>query len=407
MNRKEKKIIRQMKKNREYDKIFIEYGRDIYKKYVPAKYRKRDKNKLKKEGKYEDIFNKYGEREYNKLLVKAMYDDIKQEKGKISAGVWRAKKGLVKFAKKIGFLSLLSFLEISTLFISSSQDQIDDNKIKYEEEIEKYDENIAKYAKEVKNMNLSDIQIFMKVMEDMWSNIQGYATPEKDISGFYELDLATSDGYGVCRNMASDIAKKLNKINPQYNARTLIVEMGNEGSYEIADIERNIYETNETVKEEQQEENTDSNNFWQNIIGNHMVTLVDVAEDNLTLVLDPTNPGLGMYIKGKVVMFNSNGVDFDGKEYINSIMNGEEGFHRTVEGFFESYKIPKLSIEEIKEKYGIEAQNAAIEQVKYKKNIEKNKFKEDIRVCGVNEENIKVEKNTEMNKINNRDEGRV
>ena len=35
-----------------------------------------------------------------------------------------------------------------------------------------------------------------------------------------------------------------------------------------------------------------------------MVTLVDVPSDELTVVLDPTNPGIGIYKDGKIIMFN-------------------------------------------------------------------------------------------------------
>ena len=127
-------------------------------------------------------------------------------------------------------------------------------------------------------MYLSDIQIFMKVMDDMWGSIQGYKTPEKDIHGFLELDLANEDGYGVCRNMASDVARKLQEINPDYNARTIAVYI--EDGFKIADIERTVLETNETVQEDSSEEQEQNSiiSAIQNFVGNHMVTLVDVKE---------------------------------------------------------------------------------------------------------------------------------
>ena len=188
-----------------------------------------DLRKLKTEGKYEDIYNKYGEDKYNKILSKAMYNEIKQEKGNVKAIFWKLKQILINMLKRLGLYSMIFTISEATL----TKLQIEANSIKYENEIEAYDEKINNYAEKIKSMNLTDIQIFMKVIDDMWESIQGYAEPEKDIIGFLELDLATEDGYGVCRNMASDIARKLNEINPEYNARTITVKKSKDENEDI------------------------------------------------------------------------------------------------------------------------------------------------------------------------------
>ena len=68
-----------------------------------------------------------------------------------------------------------------------------------------------------------------------------------------ELNLGTEEGIGVCRHMATDVARKLNAINPNYNARTLNVNMSDSGRLDMANIKRNIIQDNATVSRENQE----------------------------------------------------------------------------------------------------------------------------------------------------------
>ena len=193
--------------------------------------------------------------------------------------------------------------------------------------------------------------------------------------------------------MASDVAKKLNAINPEYNARIMNAKTGNNGNYKIANIDRNIIQANSTVvaKNEENKEESKLNNISQNIIenifGNHVVTLVDLNQYNLTLVLDPTNPGIGIYKNGQITMLNSadeNGVKFESKEYTSAVFfkGGIDGITNTIGDYIQSYKNSKLSLEEIEEKFGIEAQNKALDEVRTMKENQtrENTFKENLKV---------------------------
>ena len=386
MDKISKEKIKQLKAQGKYDEIFREYGPKAYKRYVPYKYRSEDLKKLKHEGKYEDIYNKYGKSEYNKLLVKAMYNEIKDAKGFGAAIVWRAKEAIASTAKRAGILSLAAFLEFSTIMSISTESLATENAEKYKQDIQNYNEKIAEYAQKVNKWDFSDMQIFMKVMDDMWESIKGYGEAEKNIAGFLELDLATSEGIGVCRHMASDIAKKLNQINSKYNARTITVTMGEDGTYKCADIKRNVIETNETVVDSNDSQNNnEKSKIIENIFGNHMVTLVDVKEDNLTIVLDPTNPGLGIYINGQIIMLNSigeNGLEFKAKEYSSAILahGGIDGILDVTSDYIKSFQKPNLSFEEIEKKYGIDAQNKALVEVRARMIIEEQSFDEKYKV---------------------------
>lgn len=380
MDKITKETIKQLKKEQNYNEIFIRYGSDVYKKYAPNKHKKQDLEKLKTEGKYEAIFTKYGEKEHNKILTKAMYEEIKEESGGFKAFIWKLKKDIKNIAKEIGIHSIIGLSAITATLSIQTEQSHKEHAIQYKNEIENYNEKIEDYAKKVNKMGLNNTQIFMKVMDDMWKSTKGYGNPKKDITGFLELDLATEEGYGVCRNMASDVAKKLNEINPEYNARIMVARIGDEGNYKIADIERKFIETNETVKDnEKQEESEISENTAkkiQKLIGNHAITLVDIPNESLTIVLDPTNPGIGIYMNGKIKMFNSsteNGLDFEAKEYINMILlrPGLEGILETTKGYIKSFEESNLSFEEIEKKYGLEAQNKALAQVRAREKVEK------------------------------------
>lgn len=384
--------IKELKKNKKYDEIYIEFGMGAYNKYVPTYVRQADLKKLKQEGRYEDIYNKHGKAKYNAVLTDAMYREIKETKGTLKAILYKTGQKISATAKKLGFATAFSFLSLSSMLALETESTIKENAAKYENEIEDYNTNISNYADKVNSKELNDVQVFMKVMDDMWGNIKGYATPQKDITGFLELDLADEEGYGVCRNMANDVAKKLNEINPQYNARAIVVKMGESGYYTMADIERNILETNETVTEEKKENNEQNvqndilDNVVSGIIGNHMVTLVDISEYNLTLVLDPTNPGIGIYRDGQIIMLNSakeNGLELEAKEYTNAVVfkGGIDGIVNTTKDYLNSYKKPTLSFEEIEEKFGLEAQNTALKEVR-------EMFKEDIKISEENKEDI-------------------
>ena len=200
--------------------------------------------------------------------------------------------------------------------------------------------------------------------------------------------------------MASDVAKKLNEINPEYNARTMRVEVGHDGKYEIADVEVKILEDNETVNIDSERESTEDK--MTEFFGNHMITLVDIKSDNLIMVLDPTNPGIGIYQNGKIEMLNSvkgNEIDFDNRNLSTFI--GSDGYVRAfgvIADWVNSYKKCNLSKEQIEEKYGLEAQNKALEEVRKIQKMndisKKNQFKEELAVKRL----IKNQKVQEMKK---------
>ena len=140
---------------------------------------------------------------------------------------------------------------------------IEENKKEYNNVIEQYDKKIEEYALKVKELNLTDFQIVMKVMDDMWSSIKGYGEPTEDIIGFQRLDFLEDDGVGVCRNMADDFTAKLNAINPEFHARNMVVYM-KDAKYEFCNIERKILNENQNSSDS----NENQNNLFYFLLSN-------------------------------------------------------------------------------------------------------------------------------------------
>ena len=194
------------------------------------------------------------------------------------------------------------------------------------------------------------------------------------------MDLATEDGVGVCRNMADDVARKLNAIDEAYNARTISVYMG-DGNFKFANIERNIIHRNDTIQENNNENNNENTNESTpsiditKIIGNHVIVAFDSKEDNVTLLLDPTNPSVGIYKNGKIIMFNADDGTYKQTSFIDSNLRGINAF-KVPDEYLRTFRITNLTDEQLEEKYGLDAQNKALESVREK---EKN-FKDTIKV---------------------------
>lgn len=368
-NEENKKNIHNLLKEKKYDEIFILYGSKTYRDTVPLKYQKKEIKRLLKEGKFYDIYTKYGESVYEKYLPKMQAIDIYMETNKHKF-LFKSKQYL-KIKKKVmamytaGVLFLVKAPPV--LMATTASNLTHENAITYCDEITEYNKKIENYTKEIKKYNLSDFQIVMKVMEDMWASIKGYGEPQKDITGFLRLDLMNEDGVGVCRNMSDDVAAKLNEINPEFNARILYVTM-NDGDYYLCNIQRKIVNDSASSSSSNENNDTEENNFVTDVlkniyvVGNHAVVLFDMPGEDITMIVDPTNPSLGLFKNGEIYMFSTP----DGKGYspaaFSQSLTGFEGLNDYGNTKIASY-FTKGDIEVLREKYGIDAENKALEEV--------------------------------------------
>lgn len=349
-----------LRKSKEYDKIFEIYGQRIFRLAVSRKYKKQDIKSLLEEGRFEDIYRRYGERTYNTYIYVMQQKDIYNETGSRPRSILNRVKNVLLHRVAPVALSASLLLPATAVgaFDHIMTEEKKENAIEYAKEIEEYNSKINAYAEEVNSMNLNDTQIFMKVMNDMWNSIDGYATADNEAWGYLRLTL-DSEGVGVCRNFADDVTAKLNAINPEYNARNVIVYMES-GEYHLANIKRNVIERNETVAEENSE-NTEEKVDGTQYFGNHMVTAVDVPDKNITLILDPTNPGIGVFKDGQIHMFSTD----DGKglemKPVGQFFQGLDSLLDMELTSLKSFLPCKYSLEELEELYGRDAQNQALE----------------------------------------------
>lgn len=365
--------IRKYKKEKNYEQIYLEFGSKAYSAHVPYLYKVKEIRRLKKAHNYDLIMKKYGEKEYQKYISYVIKQDVLDQTG----SAYLAKKEQVKYlinkfitkdipsallsATKTIVTAGIVLICISPIFFNYvNTDIIQDNSIEYAQEISQYNINATNYANEIKELaskyELSDLDIIMKVMSDMWKQIDGYGEPELDIIGYYRLDIG--NGVGVCRHMADDIAFKLNEINPEYNARTLCV-YASDGNYETSNIERTFAES-ATTEEITGEPITIQNNFDYTILtGNHAVTIIDLNDQ--TIIIDPTNPMLGVLKNGEIKLLNPSTGEYNFTHIGNSFLLGLDTYEFEIR-MLQSY-LNHQPIEELIEQYGLEAQNESLNKI--------------------------------------------
>ncbi len=119
--------------------------------------------------------------------------------------------------------------------------------------------------------------------------------------------------------------------------------------------------------------------------GNHAIVAIDSTEDNITLLIDPTNLSLGIYKDGKIIMFNERQKDkavYD-RRFIGEIsMQGTKKLVESPLDYIKSFRELELTMEELEEKYGVEAQNKMLEEIEREESQEKaqSKFKEELKI---------------------------
>lgn len=380
-----------LRRKGEFDKIFELYGYQVFNVVVTTKFKNKDIQKLFKQRRFEDIYRRYGAKEYKNFIHEMLAIQAYSETGsKFQMYLYTIKNVIKQRILPVLFTVPLG-LGISTgLSAVDIRIQIEKEATKYEQELNEYNKNLEKYANEVKSMNLNNLQTVMKVMDDMWENIDGYGEPKIDSTFFPRLDM-TEGGVGVCRNMADDVTTKLNAINPEYNARNVAVyldseELINDG-ISTADIDKKIIDYNETVVDQETEDQDKKESSEEQLetigeyFGNHIVTAIDLKEDDVTLIIDSTNCNLGVFEDGEIYMFfNDTGNGIKATEFGNILGNvgGDNfgGIMQLTEDQIKSMLPSKMSIDELEETYGVEAQNRALREVrKMEKNEEKDFIK--------------------------------
>ncbi len=363
------KDIIQLMKEKKYDEIYQKYGRETYLRVVSNKHQIRDIDKLMDEGRFFELYEKYGEKIYRDYLREMKKVDVENELGiKFKFNNYLFFENMTQNLKIIRNQAAKVMLGLTIVsggfstMISSQYDQVIENNSKvYQSEIKDYDEEIKTYAEHINSMNLSDLEIIMKVMNDMWNSIDGYKTPDMyDAIGYPRLALYM-DGYGVCRNMADDFTARMNAINPNYEACNLNVYLK---EAEINNIRRTTLVNYNTIADNsEQEENIDyKSEIISNLTGNHMVSCVKLKEDDVLLIVDPTNPSIGVLKNGEITMLSNQMMKEIKIKPVGNLMLGSDNRKEYLKKLTESL-FTAGDINTLKEKYGITSQNETLEEI--------------------------------------------
>lgn len=229
--------------------------------------------------------------------------------------------------------------------------EVNSNSKKYEGEITQYNIKIDKYASYINNLNLSDLEVIMKVIHDQW-NSYTYGESKVNIMGYPRLSFVF-DQKGTCATFADDFTTKINEINPAYDAKNLFCYLDDDKfdqNLQRVNINRTCEETSDSSKEEKKKQ-----------YGNHVITALHIPDKNYILTVDSTNLTIGLLHDKTIYLFNNHSDDsitFDEKSnYIFSSGDNHVSYESSC------YSLDTL-VEALDYLYGYEAQNKAYQKVK-------------------------------------------
>ena len=232
---------------------------------------------------------------------------------------------------------------------------VENNSTTYKNEIQKYNKEAFEYCKKLEKMSLDDLELFIKMFKDLWEKTDGYNANATSIAGYERVYLSIKNN-GCCRHFADDLVAKLNFINPNYNARLIVVYLKNSDfkCYTIP-IKRKFLEVKESsipTKKEKTEKTF-----------NHAVCAVDIPGKNITLMLDPTNNIIGYFKGKKIILFEAKatGYTYTNKSNYMLSINPQKIIKHEIKTNFNKLKSDK----KINELYGKQAQEKAYKNILY------------------------------------------
>lgn len=258
-----------------------------------------------------------------------------------------------------GVLALgTSFLFIAGLVKQTDIEAYNDNQAI----IREYDNELEKYASKFDTKTMSTMEIIMTVMNDVRSNTQyGINENEKEIFNNYRLVLNSNNNIGVCRHMADKFTTIMNMIDPRYEAYNLLVSLnGDCDTLKKCDIDSPISQSYlENINED--EENKPLLN--EKIFANHMVSVLKPIDADYYLVVDVTNPSIGVLDNGKIYMFNSNDTSFIEYRPVHQYFGNIDHYGDINKELLMSV-FKKINIEELNKIYGLDEQNKILKKIK-------------------------------------------
>ena len=298
-------------------------------------------------------------KQYNKLNNNYK---IKKHKKKIN----------VRELKDALLATMLIASVIDSIFFVGHMNEVEASKKKYGQEIVEHDDYIRKYASKIRFENLSDIEIIMKIMNDLRKNNSYIENSKKiNIAGYNGLSLYMNHE-GVCKSFAEEFVSIINEVDPKYNARCLKVLVDQNVKQPVPNVDsfKNVQLDSESEKSIEEKIYESNEEFFKKQWGDHTVALVDVKIDkkNITLVVDPPNAFIGYLKNGRIETLSSNE---QGK--LKYSFAGQMLYDPTVITTYDLKKIESffnnIDKEKIEQEFGLEAQNKALENNEVKRKI--------------------------------------
>lgn len=299
-----------------------------------------------------------------KISIKFM-DELKNNTDKTYKISWTKK--VLNAVGTVVLVTTICFTTLSGIFIhglkSAYDSELEENTVIYAEQINNYNQYINKYANEIKKLNLDHLQIIMKVMNDIWNEIDGYAVAKDLPTGYFRLTFQ-EEGVGVCTSFADDFTARMNAINSEYNARNIIVymDLNETDNLKIVDIERNILkypEDNSNI-----EVSEIKVKLLQGILGNHMVSLIDIPNSDITMMIDTTNLLIGVLKNGYIYVLNNNSDKLLDYKLVSNYALAGTSFGESFEDYFDSFSLNSGELEVISIEYGLDAQEDALNYIR-------------------------------------------
>lgn len=238
------------------------------------------------------------------------------------------------------------------------------NEYKHKRELEEYNKEIKNYADYIRKLKLTDLEIAIKLIYDMWQKIGGYMknlpNDSLDYEGVNRLYLYKHN-YGVCRHFVDDMVHRLNEINPKYNARMVSLEFNGTNSAYTLPIKRRFYFDDDKTKNDK-DKAKDKTKDIINVVGNHAVCLMDLS-NGVTLMIDPTNLNIG-YIKNKNINYFDSKTKYKINKLGSFILDGNK-LSKTLKNNLELPFRSLMTYECLNERYGPLMQENALNHIKY------------------------------------------
>lgn len=338
-----------------------------------SKLKKEDIQKLEKENRYYDICEKYPSScNYKKMMN---FESL-QETGKKYNGFVFNIRNLFKYkdiknikssackAILYGNVAIASCLSFTSIALEKNVEKVyETNK----EIIDEYDKNLEEYVANIDTSNMDDFEIIMTVMNYIRSNTQyGFDYDVDEITNYSRLVLNDQNNIGVCRHMTDKFTTIMNLINPDYEAHNLYVDLNNNcDTLETCNIEQPI--SQKFIEDVASgDNNIEQSSIENKIMGDHVVSILKPIDANYYLVVDVTNPSIGVLKDGKIYMFNSNDYSFiEYRPIIQYILNINNSFADVNKDFILS-NFQNVNLDKLSKMYGLEMQNKVLEKIKTK-----------------------------------------